>query len=164
MRLQLGGCALDLVARLNLRSAKRTEKNRLIEPAHALVRLDATNGQVQHASVFPHEQKSLLRQGERFAHVLAACPEHFVLSHDGSNPIWKMRVVACDFRGGLLVRGHVPDDDIMPLFCPTEQDPIRKRRNPLIRLGSATVHGVVFDFLIEMGRGCRKASMTIRNR
>ena len=48
-------CKFDLVARLKLRSAKWTEKNRLIEPANPTVCLDTSNRQVQDTSAFLHE-------------------------------------------------------------------------------------------------------------
>jgi hypothetical protein len=43
------------------------------------------------------------------------------------------------------------DGAIMLLFCPTEQTEIRKMRNSLIRLASATVHGVVLQFCLDSG-------------
>jgi hypothetical protein len=74
-------CEFDFLARLELTSAKWTEKNRLIEPAHPPISLDAANRQVKDAIVFLHEKKSLFRQGERFAQIRTARSERFVLSH-----------------------------------------------------------------------------------
>ncbi len=52
----------------------------------------------------------------------------------------------------------------MPLFCPTEQaEYSEKIDNPLIRLMSATVHGVVFDILIRRVPIAATRRMIVRN-
>ena len=56
-----------------------------------------------------------------------------------------LRGGSLDCFAALAMTTRGSDDAIMPLFCPTEQAEFGKFANPLIRLTSATVHGVVLN-------------------
>ncbi|WP_164938781.1 hypothetical protein [Bradyrhizobium guangdongense] len=56
--------------------------------------------------------------------------------------------MSCAIRDGWVQVLALSDRDILPLFCPTRQQKFEKYEIGLAAKALATVHGVVFQFLV----------------
>ncbi|QOZ61672.1 hypothetical protein XH86_25235 [Bradyrhizobium guangdongense] len=63
-------------------------------------------------------------------------------------PCATRRAMSCAIRDGWVQVLALSDRDILPLFCPTRQQKFEKYEIGLAAKALATVHGVVFQFLV----------------